>query len=192
MTSRLGGRVVNEDTAKVTTILAKQDEHALVGDDANLDETTLAALGYKQEFKRYVAIHPSSLDRRLNTEMQGFHHMDLLFRLVLCPWTAPVYSVHTLLLVGILWNWWCGMGLANSSADDSVRCLQHGRAVFKHANCGRTGKWTSASLPTDKTKVVQYYAAAVLAPEVRILALERHDETQRRMITNERNVRTTC
>lgn len=50
--NRHGNVVVNEDRAKVTTILEKNKDHALVGEDSTLDDTTLAALGYKQEFKR--------------------------------------------------------------------------------------------------------------------------------------------
>lgn len=56
---RDGKIVVDEDTAQVSTVLAKQDEHALVRDSATLDEVTLAALGYKQEFKRDFSIWSS-------------------------------------------------------------------------------------------------------------------------------------
>lgn len=53
MTSNRHGSVeVDEDKARVTTILEKNKDHALVGEESTLDDTTLAALGYKQEFKR--------------------------------------------------------------------------------------------------------------------------------------------
>ena len=51
-TNRHGNVMVNEDDTRVTTILEKSKEHAVVGEDSTLDDTTLAALGYKQEFKR--------------------------------------------------------------------------------------------------------------------------------------------
>lgn len=38
----------------VTSVLAQQHDHAILDDDATSDEQTLGALGYKQEFKRYV------------------------------------------------------------------------------------------------------------------------------------------
>lgn len=37
---------------QVTSLMAREDEHAVLGEDATLDEKTLGALGYKQEFKR--------------------------------------------------------------------------------------------------------------------------------------------
>lgn len=51
-TNRHGNVIVSEDDTKVTTILEKNNGHAFVGEDSTLDDTTLAALGYKQEFKR--------------------------------------------------------------------------------------------------------------------------------------------
>ncbi len=46
--------VVDENAVKVTTVFTKQREHAVLDEDAPLDDQALAALGYKQEFKRYV------------------------------------------------------------------------------------------------------------------------------------------
>lgn len=37
----------------VTSILSRQQEEAIVNENATLDEQALGALGYKQEFKRY-------------------------------------------------------------------------------------------------------------------------------------------
>lgn len=50
--NRHGGVVVNEDSTRVTSLLEKNKDHAIVGEESTLDDTTLAALGYKQEFKR--------------------------------------------------------------------------------------------------------------------------------------------
>lgn len=52
MAQRQGSTVVNEEDVHVTSVLTKRHEHAVVQDTANLDEATLGALGYKQEFKR--------------------------------------------------------------------------------------------------------------------------------------------
>lgn len=47
------GSVVDESRLNVTSVLTKSHEHAIVNDQASLDEQMLGALGYKQEFKRY-------------------------------------------------------------------------------------------------------------------------------------------
>jgi hypothetical protein len=44
--------VVDENAVKVTTIFTNLHEHAVLDGDATLDDRALAALGYKQEFKR--------------------------------------------------------------------------------------------------------------------------------------------
>ena len=59
MADRNGKVAVDENATKVTTLLRTQDERALVSEDANLDESALAALGYKQEFKRDFSIWSS-------------------------------------------------------------------------------------------------------------------------------------
>lgn len=52
MAQRQGSTVVNEEDVHVTSVLTKRHEHAVLQDTANIDEATLGALGYKQEFKR--------------------------------------------------------------------------------------------------------------------------------------------
>lgn len=52
MAQKHSGVVVDEDAAHVTSVLAQHHEHALVDDITDQDATALAALGYKQEFKR--------------------------------------------------------------------------------------------------------------------------------------------
>lgn len=44
--------VVDESSVKVTTVFSDLNEHAIIDENATLDERALAALGYKQEFKR--------------------------------------------------------------------------------------------------------------------------------------------
>ena len=56
MTPRSGSIVVNGNDVKVTTIFAH--EHAVLDENATLDEKTLGALGDRQEFKRYVFCVP--------------------------------------------------------------------------------------------------------------------------------------
>ena len=45
--------VVDENAVKVTTVFTNIHEHAVLDADATLDDQALAALGYKQEFKRF-------------------------------------------------------------------------------------------------------------------------------------------
>lgn len=44
---------VGDGDLHVTSLLVGQHEHAVLDEDATLDEKTLGALGYKQEFRRY-------------------------------------------------------------------------------------------------------------------------------------------
>ena len=53
MAERNKSIIVDEAEAKVTTVFSELHDHAVLNADATLDEKTLAALGYKQEFKRY-------------------------------------------------------------------------------------------------------------------------------------------
>lgn len=43
---------IDERKLHVTSVFTQKQEHAVLHDDATLDEKTLGALGYKQEFKR--------------------------------------------------------------------------------------------------------------------------------------------
>lgn len=58
--------VVDEGAVKVTTVFTDLGEHAVLDENATLDDQALAALGYKQEFKRF-----DRLDYRSNG-----HHSD--------------------------------------------------------------------------------------------------------------------
>ena len=51
-TDRRASHVADENALHVTSVFEKTHEHAVVDDTADLDEQTLVALGYKQEFKR--------------------------------------------------------------------------------------------------------------------------------------------
>ncbi|EXJ63240.1 hypothetical protein A1O7_03687 [Cladophialophora yegresii CBS 114405] len=51
--------VIDEDAVGVTSVFAQQHTHAVVEEGATKDEVTLAALGYKQEFKRDFTIWES-------------------------------------------------------------------------------------------------------------------------------------
>jgi len=48
-------RTVDETALHVTSVFTKRGEHAVINHPAaDSDEETLVALGYKQEFKRFV------------------------------------------------------------------------------------------------------------------------------------------
>ncbi|GAB7346953.1 hypothetical protein MBLNU459_g2010t1 [Dothideomycetes sp. NU459] len=57
MSARNRSAAVGENDVKVTTVFSH--EHALLNEDATLDEKTLGALGYRQEFKRDFSIWES-------------------------------------------------------------------------------------------------------------------------------------
>ena len=46
---------VDETKLRVTSVFTKTGDHAVIDHVADLDEETLVALGYKQEFKRFDA-----------------------------------------------------------------------------------------------------------------------------------------
>jgi hypothetical protein len=46
--------VVDEARLRVTSVFTKTGDHAVVDHDVDADEEVLVALGYKQEFKRFV------------------------------------------------------------------------------------------------------------------------------------------
>lgn len=65
--------VVDERDVHVTSVLTKRHEHAVLEDNADLDDTTLGALGYKQEFKRQAnRLRCRALDLTIG---QGLHHL---------------------------------------------------------------------------------------------------------------------
>lgn len=67
MAQKRGGVVLDETAVNVTSVLTSQHEHAVVDENLDLDAATLAALGYKQEFKRFVAWYSHQLrDSALN------------------------------------------------------------------------------------------------------------------------------
>jgi hypothetical protein len=45
---------VHEERMQVTSVFTKRGEHAVLDHEADADEEVLVALGYKQEFKRFV------------------------------------------------------------------------------------------------------------------------------------------
>lgn len=47
-----GGDGQGDGGVQVTSLMAREHDHAVLGEGATLDEKTLGALGYKQEFKR--------------------------------------------------------------------------------------------------------------------------------------------
>ena len=57
MAAKQDNQPVDEHPVKVTSVLPKGNGHAVVDDSSNLDEKTLAELGYKSEFKRYSSFH---------------------------------------------------------------------------------------------------------------------------------------
>lgn len=52
MAQRSGSTAIKEEDVHVTSVLTKRNEHAILEANANIDDATLGALGYKQEFKR--------------------------------------------------------------------------------------------------------------------------------------------
>ena len=58
--------VVDENAVKVTTVFTELHDHAILDDDATLDDQALAALGYKQEFKRCDNLPAISSSTNLN------------------------------------------------------------------------------------------------------------------------------
>jgi hypothetical protein len=55
--------IVDERALGVTSIFSKIGGHAVLDHDADSDEETLVALGYKQEFKRYLPYFIRLADR---------------------------------------------------------------------------------------------------------------------------------
>jgi hypothetical protein len=55
-------QVVDERDVKVTSVLSAKHDHALVDENATLDEKVLVALGYRQEFKRSLSTASTDLD----------------------------------------------------------------------------------------------------------------------------------
>ena len=52
--SRRSSEIVNSKALAVTSVLDNQHQLAVIEENATLDDKTLGALGYKQEFKRFV------------------------------------------------------------------------------------------------------------------------------------------
>lgn len=68
MADRKGSLVVDPHNVKVTTVFGNLHEQVVIDENATLDEKTLGALGYKQEFKRYVSLHLQSLSGLIISE----------------------------------------------------------------------------------------------------------------------------
>ena len=52
---------VDENALNVTSVFAGTGDHAVIDHSADADEEVLVALGYKQEFKRYMIHSPFCL-----------------------------------------------------------------------------------------------------------------------------------
>ena len=76
MASARKGSIVDESTVGVTSVFTRHGSHAVLEEGAGADETTLGALGYKQEFKRCVT-HPfrtkPQADVLIETSPSGNH-----------------------------------------------------------------------------------------------------------------------
>lgn len=80
----------DDNKMHVTSVLAQQHDHAILDRDATLDEQTLGALGYKQEFKRSDHDHellPSPVI--LQAQSRKISSPIFLFT-VMCP----AYALH--------------------------------------------------------------------------------------------------
>lgn len=47
---------IHEERLQVTSVFTKRGEHGVVDHEVDKDEEILTALGYKQEFKRWVVV----------------------------------------------------------------------------------------------------------------------------------------
>lgn len=52
---------IDERALHVTSIFTKTGDHAVLNHTADADEEVLVALGYKQEFKRYIRTREGSM-----------------------------------------------------------------------------------------------------------------------------------
>ena len=120
--------IVDESTIKVTTVFSDLGEHAVLDDNATLDEKALAALGYKQEFKRFVsnAFRYTRASFRITDLLQGLHDVRIILRIVFCSRPASIGCIDHRLFSGLLRNWRSGMGLARGRYNDSIYRIQHG------------------------------------------------------------------
>lgn len=60
-TDEHGRRItVDEGKLHVTSVFQRTGDHAVLDHQADLDEEVLVALGYKQEFKRYLVLGAST------------------------------------------------------------------------------------------------------------------------------------
>ena len=140
------GRVVDERNAKVTTLLTVQDEHALVSEDATIDDTTLAALGYKQEFNRYKKSRRKIMPYQrweLTNLVQRLLNLEFVWCVFLGSRTPSFDRIYAILQSWILWRGRRSMGLANRSPYDTSYGFQYGRALFEYAY----GRWVGTYVP---------------------------------------------
>lgn len=134
MAGRHASVVVDENDVKVTSVFSRLHEHALIDENATLDDKTLGALGYKQEFKRYLIHLPSTPhnhnhdhEKTLANAAQRLHLMGILLRLLLSAGPASECSKHDHILPGIFRNRRIGLGMADLRAMYPGYCFQYGR-----------------------------------------------------------------
>ena len=130
MTERHGSVIVDENAVNVTSVFSRLHEHAILDEDATVDEKTLAALGYKQEFKRKGLFAPIETGLVETNAPQRLLHLGVLLGLILRPGTPAFGGINNHLLPRLFWHRRFSMGVAHLRISYPGNCFQHGRAVL--------------------------------------------------------------
>ena len=116
--------VVDEARLKVTSIFTSTGGHAVLDHVADADEEILVALGYRQEFKRFVLL--GDHDIQLVLIAQRPYNMGVLLSIILSTWTSTIYRLDPGLQPRLLWASRLGVGLDCRRRLDSVRRFGNG------------------------------------------------------------------
>lgn len=125
---------VDERQLHVTSVFTKAGEHAVLDHEADADEQILVALGYRQEFKRFVTDTMKGIRAPKAHIRQRFHVARVLLRLVLRAGPLAFGRIDSDLQSRLLRSSRLNMGLDRSRNHDTDRRVRYGRAVLEHAN----------------------------------------------------------
>lgn len=130
------GRVhtIDETQLHVTSVFTKAGEHAVLDHEADADEQILVALGYKQEFKRFVANYLRAIRAPKAHIRQRFYMDRVILCLILGPRSSAFNRVDSDLQPWLFRSSWLNMGLDRRGTHDSDRCVWDGGALLKYAN----------------------------------------------------------
>lgn len=147
-------QIVDEDEVKVTSVFKSLHEHAVVEKDATLDEITLGALGYKQEFKRDFSI------------WQSFSVSFSVLGLLPSVASTITYCLGFSGTGGSVWGWLASALMIQSSKKYIHRNVDKPEASADRSACVFLAAFSMAELCSSMpTAGGLYYASAVLAPE---------------------------